>query len=142
MLNSYEKSSNDTLIALMNNKKDFLIAQNEHWYRIPVSNAPSIIKNNQAKYLTFFHTKVFSKWKHSIMFYAEIKQIQKVPRSSLFPNELNNKKHEKWYYKIEFKSLKQLEKPIVSQIPRRWLFVPTTILKLLNRLSAKKLITF
>lgn len=127
-----KKSSNDTLIALMNSKKDFLIAQNEQWYRIPVSNAPPIIKKNQIKYLAFFHSRAFSKWKHSILFYAEVKEVRKVHRSELFPDELKNKKSDKWYYKVEFKPLVELKNPIVSEIGRRWLFVSTTLFRLLN----------
>lgn len=127
-----KKSSNNTLIALMNNKKDFLIAQNQHWYRIPEHNAPSIIKNQTAQYISFFHTKAFKQWKYSVVFYAKIKQIRKVPRSLLFPNERKNPKSGRWYYKVEFDGLLQLKKSIISPISRRWLFVPTTFFKLQN----------
>jgi very-short-patch-repair endonuclease len=125
-------ASNNALIALMNNKKDFLIAQNEHWYRIPVENAPKIIKDNQAEYLAFFHTQAFSQWKYGVVFYAKIKNIQQVSRTLLFPEEIKNKKSEKLYYKIEIEPLEKLKNPIFSKIARRWLFVSTTLFRILN----------
>ena len=38
---------NDTLVAVMNSVVDFEIAQNHHWYRIPVDSAPPIVRNNE-----------------------------------------------------------------------------------------------
>lgn len=126
------KAQNDTLIAIMNKKKDFLIAKDKCWYRIPVYTAPKIIKENKLKYISFFHTKAFEKLKYSIAYYGKVIKITKVRRWALFPNEINNRDSNKEYYKVEFEPLRKLAKPIISDIPRRWLFVPTTSFKLHN----------
>jgi very-short-patch-repair endonuclease len=123
---------NDTLIAIMNDKKDYLIAQNQYWYRIPVFSSPKIVKEKRLKYLSFFLTKKFGDKKYTIFQYGKVTKISKVKRWLLFPNEINNKKSNKEYFKIEFEPLQMLPKPIISSIPRRWLFVPTTLFKLLN----------
>ena len=38
------------LVALMNNRRDFAIARDQHWYRIPVKSAPRGI---DSKYIAF-----------------------------------------------------------------------------------------
>jgi hypothetical protein len=45
------------LVALMNNKVDFEIAQTQNWYRIPVDKAPQIVREEKVRYLSFYHTK-------------------------------------------------------------------------------------
>lgn len=110
----------------MNNQKDFVIAQNELWYRIPKDKAPSIVRNNEAKIIAFYHTKIFEKEKFSIRWFSLIKQVSIVKRKQLFPTETNDPRRENEYYKIEFTQLQQLLIPIVSLRPRWVLFIPTT----------------
>lgn len=122
-----EYPQNNVLVALMNNKKDFLIAQEKGWYRIPVKSAPKNIREEiPVKYLAFYQTKIFGVEKFTIKWYAEIKNIAKVFRKDLFQDEPQNSKSNKEYYKIEFDKLLQLKQPIVSKKGRRILFIPTT----------------
>ncbi|MEK7730166.1 MAG: hypothetical protein AAB354_17290 [candidate division KSB1 bacterium] len=44
----------EVLIALMNQPRDLVIAQEQHWYRIPVDKAP---KRWPPKWLAFYQTK-------------------------------------------------------------------------------------
>ena len=120
------KNQNTVLVVLMNSKSDFEIAQKFNWYRIPVISAPPIVKNNSAKYISFYHTKIFEKEKYSIKWYAEIKKITIVKRKELFPNLSFDNKSENNYYKIEFGNLIALPKEILSLRPRRLLFIQTT----------------
>ncbi|MES2620055.1 MAG: DUF559 domain-containing protein [Bacteroidota bacterium] len=120
------KPQNNVLVALMNNQKDFLIAQEKLWYRIPVKNAPPIIKEGKAKLISFYHTSEFEKEKFTIQWFGEIRKISVVKRSELFPKEVRNAKTENEYFKVEFKTLMQLPIPIISLRPRRVLFIPTT----------------
>ena len=126
-----KKPLNDTLIAIMNKPSAFRVTREQLWYHIPVGTAPSIVKNGELKYLSFFHTKAFKELKYSIAYYGKVKKITQVKRWLLFPNEMSNKKTNKAYYKIEVEALEKLPKRLVSEIPRRWLFVPTTFYKLL-----------
>jgi very-short-patch-repair endonuclease len=120
------KSQNDVLVALMNRTEDFRIAKEQGWYRIPVKNAPPIIKEGHASYIAFYHTKTFTKERFTIQWFGKITKFSILKREQLFPNEIKNIKTGKEYYKIEFSQLKQLAIPIVSLRPRRILFIPTT----------------
>lgn len=122
-----EYSKNNVLVAIMNNKKDFLIAQEKGWYRIPVKSAPKNMRDEtKVKYLAFYQTKIFGEEKYTIKWYAEIKNINKVLRKDLFEDEPQNSKSNKEYYKIEFNELRQLKQPIISKKGRRIVFIPTT----------------
>lgn len=126
------QDENTVLVAIMNDKNDFEIAKTAGWYRIPFDKAPQIVKENQIRYIAFYHTKVFAAEKNSICYYAKVSRISVVGRKALFPNEAPNPKSAKIYFKIAFESLFSLEKPIRSTIPRRLLFVPTSEAKFFN----------
>ncbi len=110
----------------MNNQKDFAIAQNELWYRIPKDKAPLNIRENKAKLISFYHTKTFKNENSTIRCFGEIKNISLVRRRELFPKEIENTKTENEYYKIEFFPLRELVIPIISLRPRWQLFIQTT----------------
>ncbi len=116
----------------MNNQKDFLIAQQQLWYRMPFKNAPPIIREGKAKIIAFYQTINFEKEKFTIQWFGEITKTSVVKRKELFPKEIQTSKTENEYYKIEFSSLKRLPIPIISLRPRRILFIPTTEEKLFS----------
>ena len=119
-------------MAVMNNPSDFEIARTKHWYRIPVKHAPSIVNDNQLKYLSFYHTMAFPEEKYSIRWYGEVQSISKVQRRDLLPHLPGDPKAEQEYYKIEFNRLKPLPQVIVSKRHRRIIFIPTTREKLFH----------
>lgn len=123
---------NNVLVALINSKSDFEIAQLYRWYRIPVKSAPTIVKERKIKHIAFYHTKVFEKEKYSIRWYAPITKVSVVKRKELFPHLTADQKSEEPYYKIEFEQLFALPNPILSQRHRRILFISTTEEKLFN----------
>lgn len=123
---------NDVLVAIMNSKSDFLIAQNYNWYRIPVKSAPLIVKNREIRFIAFYHTRVFENDKFTIKWFAKVTKIIVVKRKELLPDIKFDPKAENEYYKIEFEPLCELPKEIISVRHRRLLFVPTTIEKLLS----------
>ncbi|MEO8147220.1 MAG: DUF559 domain-containing protein [Bacteroidia bacterium] len=110
----------------MNNHKDFAIARNELWYRIPKDKAPPNIREHTAKLISFYHTKVFKNENSTIRWFGEIKSISIVKRKDLFPKEIENAKTENEYFKLEFYPLKELVIPIISLRPRWQLFIQTT----------------
>ena len=123
-----QNTKRDFLVALMNNKSDFRIAKEQNWYRIPCSTkmVPKSVANKTLKYIAFYHTKIFNKDAYSVRWFGEVKNISVVKRKMLFPEITNDPKAENEYYKIEFNSLIELPAPIISNRPRRLLFISTT----------------
>jgi very-short-patch-repair endonuclease len=111
----------------MNDKRDFAIARDDNWYRIPVTSAKKWLKNRwPPQWIAFYQTKVFGDEAYSIRYYARVIDIKKVPRQLLFPDEPEGKKTDKIYYKLILNPLEKLPKPILSRRWRRIVFIPTT----------------
>lgn len=123
---SSPKKSGDFLVALLNNKKDFSILQEQLWYRIPVKNAP---RRWPPKWIAFYQTKVFDSEAYSVRYFGEVKEIKVATRIELFPNEPLNPKSSREYYQICLEKLEERPDPIPSYRPRRLLFIPTTYYK-------------
>ena len=123
------ETKKDVLIALMNNKRDFRIAQEDRWYRIPVKSAPEIVRDGSIRFLAFYHTKVFGDQAFAVRWYGEVNRITVARRRELLPDLQNDPKADHEYYKIEFHELRPLPEPIVSRRWRRILFISTTFLR-------------
>ena len=123
------QTEKDFLIALMNNTRDFNIAQSQNWYRIPCSTkiVPKSVLEKTLKYIAFYQTKIFGDQAFSVRWFAEVKSITVTKRKFLLPEFKNDPKAENDYYKIEFEPLQELNVPIISLRPRRLLFIPTTL---------------
>jgi very-short-patch-repair endonuclease len=118
--------SKRVLVALMNNRRDFAIARDQHWYRIPVKSAPRGI---DSKYIAFYQTSAFGAEKWSIRYRAEVEKLETVRRVELLPDEAHHPHAEEKYFKLHLRDLEQLEYPIVSRRGRRIVFIPTTLAK-------------
>jgi len=113
------------LVAIMNNRRDFAIARDEGWYRIPRQHAPPATV--EAAALAFYFTKAFGeeeKW--SIRWYAPVRGHELVRRRDLFPDEPEHPRADEMYYKIQLGPLIELECPIYSLRWRRITFIETT----------------
>ncbi len=119
----------DFLIALMNNKRDFKIAQERYWYRIPVKTkqVPKSVIDKSLRHIAFYQTKEFGPEAYRIRCYSEVKGITIVKRKELLPEMPNDPKAEDDYYKIQFNEHRVRDVPIISRRPRRILFIPTTL---------------
>jgi very-short-patch-repair endonuclease len=124
-----QRMKRDFLIALMNNKRDFKIAQEQCWYRIPVKTkqVPKSVINKSLKHIAFYHTKEFGQDAYCIRWYSDVQNISIVKRKELLPEIPNDPKANDEYYKIEFGELHSRAVPIISHRPRRILFIPTTL---------------
>lgn len=111
------------LVAIMNSKRDFAIARDEGWYRIPVKHAP---KGIYSEYLAFYFTKVFGPEKWAIHYYAPIQGHELVTRRQLLPDEPHHPRADERYYKLQIGCLQRKEPPIVSRRWRRITFIHTT----------------
>jgi very-short-patch-repair endonuclease len=116
-------SRGEVLVALLKEKADFAILQEQGWYRMPVANVP---RHWPPKWLAFYQPKAFGDEAFRVQHYGEVAQIQVVRRSELFPNEFESARSSQQYYKLTIKDLETLDRPILSLRPRRLVFVPTT----------------
>lgn len=118
------------LVAIMNNKADFARAQHEHWYRIPVRSAPPRVDFSRLERLAFYQTKVFGDEKWAVNYHAEVRDIDRVKRIELLPEERDHPRAQYEYYRLKIGKLERLPKPIPSCRWRRIVFIPTTVKKL------------
>ena len=117
----------EVLVAIINDNRDFKIAREKGWYRIPVASANRFLKDRwPPSWLTFYQTKVFEEEAFSVRYFARVRHINEVYRQELFPNEPPHARDNWKYYKIHLDELKQLEQPIYSRRLRRIVFIPTT----------------
>jgi very-short-patch-repair endonuclease len=111
----------------MNNQRDFKLARDEHWYRIPVEMAHKWGKHHwPPRWLAFYQAQVFGEEAFSVRYFAHVHEVRTVQRRQLFPNEANDRKAESWYYQMILSPLQMLPRPIISRRFRRVTFIPTT----------------
>jgi very-short-patch-repair endonuclease len=125
-----DKSSSrrgQALVAIINNKTDWRIVQEHLWYRVPVETAP---RRWPPRWLAFYQTKIFRDEAFSVRYYGQVREIRRVRRRDLFPEEFPNAKSEREYFQICLESLETLLRPIISYRLRRVIFIPTTYHKL------------
>ncbi len=116
------------LVGIVTRIKDWAILTTQHWYRIPVKNAPENLE--LARYLAFYQTRVFGKEKWAVNYYTRIKAITVTRRIQLLPDEPDHPRANEDYYRLEVEDLKKLPSPIPSQRRRRLVFIPTTLERL------------
>lgn len=112
------------LVAVMNNQRDFEIAAEEGWYRIPSRHAP--LSTTEAVALGFYFTRAFAEEKWAIHWYAPILGHELVRRRDLLPAEPDHPHANEIYYKLQLGRLRRLEFPIYSLRWRRITFIETT----------------
>lgn len=117
------------LVAVMNSHRDFEIALEQGWYRIPCERAPSRVG---ADYLAFYQTSIFDEERWAVNYYATVRRYHVVSRRSLLPDEPNHPQADALYYRIDIGPLLRLSPPIPSQRLRRISFIPTTLERLLQ----------
>ena len=117
------------LVVIMNNERDFAIARDEGWYRIPVRRAP---KQIGADFLAFYMTATFGPERWTIPYLAPVLRYRLVRRRDLLPEEPDHPRADEWYYKVELGPMRRLPRPIPSRRLRRVTFIPTTLDRLLQ----------
>jgi hypothetical protein len=111
------------LVAFVKSPRDFHIAANEHWYRIPARHAPRFFSG--AQYLAFYFGNAFGDMKWSISGYASVRGHELVRRRDLLPQEPSHPHADELYYKLQLGTLLRREPPISSNRGRRILFLWT-----------------
>jgi len=100
------------LVGIVNNNKYLEIIRDQYWFRIPVINANRLIGSSwPPKWIPFYQSGMIKNNPFIIRHYAKISEIKIVARKTLFPDERDNTKTNKKYYKIFFNDLLTLPKP-------------------------------
>ena len=116
--------SDRVLVAIMNSKRDFAIARNERWYRIPRRHAPE--STTEAVVLAFYFTRSFGDEKWAIHYYAPIEGHELVRRRDLLPHQPDHPRADDPYYKLQLGRLMKRDEPIPSLRWRRITFIEST----------------
>ena len=111
------------LVAILNKQRDLDIAREQHWYRIPVKQAPK--RGVNAPILAFYQTREFGDQKWAIHYYAHTTAWETVTRLQLLPDEPDHPRASDLYYKVHLDELRPLPHPIVSRKWRRIAFIVT-----------------
>jgi len=112
------------LVGVMNKPRDFKLARDEGWYRIPQAHAPE--STTDAAILAFYFTTAFSDEKWAIHWYAEVRGHELVQRRDLFPGEVSHPRADDRYYKLQIGPLIRREPAIPSMRWRRVTFIEST----------------
>jgi hypothetical protein len=112
------------LVAIMNDRRDFEIARDEGWYRIPQKRAPQ--SATEAAALAFYFTRAFGEDKWAIHWYGPVRGHELALRKDLFPDEVDHPRADDAYYKLQLGPLMRLERPIPSVRWRRISFIDTS----------------
>jgi hypothetical protein len=111
------------LVAAMTRPRDFDLAREQHWYRIPQKSAPKFFPPD---FVAFYLTKSFGAEAYRIRWYAQVRGHELLQRRDLLPNESTHPHAEQPYYKLQLGPLLELPHPIPSQHWRRLTFVLTS----------------
>lgn len=130
----------ELIVGIVNTQSDFEIIQNEYWYRIPTDKAERLVKKRwPPKWIAFYYTNAIKDFPQMIIHYAKVSNIEAVTRQQLFPDEKENYKSNRNYYKLCFKRVEELPKPILSRRWRRIVFIQTTYKKFINAVEVNDL---
>ena len=110
------------LVGVLNRKKDFEIARQQNWYRIPHRQLP---RGLNAEYIAFFLSgKPFRDQSGTIAYFARITGLELARRRDLLPGEAQ--RADGIYYKVQFRDLVQKDPPIENYPVRSISFIRTT----------------
>jgi very-short-patch-repair endonuclease len=112
----------EILVAVLKYKRDLAILKGEGWYRVPVSTAP---RRWPPKWIAFYQGAQWGQ-ERGVNYYAPVKEIRRVLRRELFPNEIPSQRSDNAYFQILLGSLQELDPPLLSRRPRVIIFIPTT----------------
>ena len=117
------------LVVVVNNERDFEIAREQGWYRIPLKRAPRQVA---ADYLAFYQTAAFGDEKWAVNYFAAVRRYHVARRRALLPDEANHPRADDLYYKVGIGPLQRLPAPIPSRRLRRITFIATTLERLMS----------
>ena len=110
------------LVGVLKRAKDFQIARQQNWYRIPQRQLP---RGLNAEYIALFLSgKTFRERSGTIAYFARITGLELARRSDLLPDE--DRRANDIYYKVQFRQLIKRDPPIANLPARSVSFIRTT----------------
>lgn len=89
---STSPADDQVLVAIMRDRLDFMIARDQHWYRIPVGSAHKWVAERwPPAWLAFYQTKVFGSEAYAVRYYSQVLHFHRKYRWQLFPDQPPNK---------------------------------------------------
>ena len=125
------------LVAILNSQRDWALAQDEGWYRLPAKHAPP--GTPDFDWLAFYFTRDFGDDRWAIHYYAAIEGHELAMRRDLIPAEPDHPRAGQWYYKLQLGPLQHKIPPIVSARWRRITFIVTTGDRFMNAVEINDL---
>src|SRR5512143_3792053 len=72
------------LVAVMNSQRDFTLAREQHWYRIPQKTAPKFFPPD---FVAFYFTKPFGGEAFCVRYYSQVRGDELLKRSDHIPDQ-------------------------------------------------------
>ncbi len=112
------------LVGVINRKRDFTYARDQHWYRVPQA---KLARGVTADYLGFFTSgKSFGDHSGGIHYYAENTGLELQYRRDLLPNEPDHPRANDAYYRVALGDLQPKLPPVTNPTNRSISFIYTT----------------
>lgn len=128
-----DTEENTVLVAYMPSPKDMAIALTQGWYRIPVTDrAPLLLQNGKLTHIAFYQPSAFGDDRYTVRWYSPVTSLKVRRRVDVLPDEPLHPNATKEYYIIGCAGLRELPEPVRSRRPRRPIFFPTTLKRLLT----------
>jgi hypothetical protein len=112
------------LVGVINSRRDFRFARDDHWYRIPQGIMPRGVR---ADYLAFFLSGgVFRDRRGTIPCFARVTGFELAYRRDLIPAQPNHPRADNVYYRVALDELQTKDPPIRNTTRRSFSFIYTT----------------
>ena len=131
----------EVLVALLRTPDALTRARDDHWYHAPVGTVKKWLGDHwPPQRIAFYQGKVHGDEEaYSIRYFARVREVAKVRRKTLFPDEPSHRNANAFYYKVLLGPLERLDKPIFSRRYRLVIFIPTTWRKFRNAVEMNDL---
>lgn len=112
------------LVGVINRKKDFLAAQRERWYRIPIKR---IRHYTEVEFIAFFLSgRPFKAQSGGVHYYARVRGVELAYRHQMIPSEPHHPRADERYYRLALSPLIVKAPPILNPTRRPISFIYTT----------------
>lgn len=111
------------LVGVIRRQRDFRLARDEAWYRIPVAHWPREV---DTEIIAFFLSRAFGPLNGGIRFYAAMRGLELAYRRDLLPSEPNHRRADDVYYRVALGPLLEKQPPVLNPDRRRFAFIVTT----------------
>jgi very-short-patch-repair endonuclease len=125
-------SPNTVLVALLPTVADWTLVRDKGIYRIPVRTAPKSVSEGTLTHIAFYFPMAFGAEACTIRWYAPINSLVIRKRREVLPDQPMHPNADSDYFIVGCRGLQELPRVIPSRKPRRLLFIPTTMKKLLS----------